>query len=179
VCRIESARVYSRSSANREAFAAELGPELGVELRPAESAASATAAADMVLCATQTGGEVALTASEAGPALYISSVSSTLPMQRELDGPVIASAGIVVIDTPDTLRESGDLLAAVESGLDPNRAVLLSDFLSDPAADARPPVVYKSIGSVEQDLALATAVFAEAQRRGVGDRVDPVEVPRL
>jgi len=179
VCRLASARVYSRSAENRDGYARELGQELGIELATASSAAAATVEADMVLCATQTGGEVALTASDAGPARYLSSVSSTLPAQRELDGAAIASAGLVVIDTPDALRESGDLLAALEAGLEERRVVTLAAFLRSEHRGAEPPLVYKSIGSVEQDLALACEVLDEALRRGAGERVAPILAARL
>jgi alanine dehydrogenase len=179
VCRLREARVYSRSAENRERYASELGPELGIDLSPAGSAADATAGADMVLCATQTHGEVALGEEDAGPARYISSVSSTLPAQRELDGRVIASAGLVVIDTPDALHESGDLLAAADAGFDQSRVVLLADYLSRERKPVQGRAVYKSIGSVEQDLSLASAVWAEAERRGAGQRVDAIEVARL
>ncbi|MDQ6816889.1 MAG: ornithine cyclodeaminase, partial [Actinomycetota bacterium] len=85
VCSISSARVYSRNPANRARYCAELGEELPIDLVSAQSAATAVGDADMVLCATQTSGALALTYGDAGSARYISSVSSTLPGQRELD----------------------------------------------------------------------------------------------
>lgn len=179
VCRVTSARVYSRGAENRESYAAELGPALELDVSAVASASAATAHADMVLCATQTEGTVALAAAEAGEARYISSVSSTLPAQRELDEHVIAAAGLVVIDTPDALHESGDLLAADAAGLDRDNVLLLSEYLSREVPDAQAPLVYKSIGSVEQDLALAGAVWAEAERRGVGQRIEAIEAPSL
>ncbi len=178
VCRIESAAVYSRDESNRAAFAAELGPELGLRIEPAATAADAAAGAGMLLCATQTGGAVALHAEDAGAPRYVSSISSTLPTQRELDGRLLARAGLVVVDTPDALEESGDLLAAAEAGLDPGRVVLLADWLAGRVAAAGEPVVYKSIGSVEQDLALAAAVWREAERRGAGEELAAVEAAR-
>jgi alanine dehydrogenase len=179
VCRIRSARVYSRAAENRERYASELAGELGIELEGAESPGAAAAGADMVLCATQTHGVVALNAEDVPEtARYVSSVSSTLPAQRELDERAIAAAGTVVIDTPDALEESGDLLAAAEAGLDRERVLLLADHLAGSGPPAATPVVYKSIGSVEQDLALAGAVLREAERRGAGQRIDPIVAPR-
>jgi ornithine cyclodeaminase len=178
VCSISRARVFSRSAENRESYAEQLGGELGLDIAAAPSPGAATAEADMVLCATQTDGTVALHADDAGPARYISSVSSTLPAQRELDGRVIATAGTVVVDTPDALRESGDLIAAREAGLDDERVVLLASYVSQGAAGRDGRVVYKSIGSVEQDLSLAAAVWREAQRRGAGEPVEAIEAPR-
>lgn len=175
VCQISRAQVYSRNSANRESYVAELGAELDLELDAAGSAAAAGAGADMMLAATQTSGAVALAAADLRTPRYISSVSSTLPIQRELDEHVIAKAGLVVIDTPDALRESGDLLAAEQAGLDRERVVLLADFLSERADLDRAPIVYKSIGSVEQDLALASSVWREAERRTIGAQIEAIE----
>jgi ornithine cyclodeaminase/alanine dehydrogenase-like protein (mu-crystallin family) len=174
VCRLVSVAVFSRSPANRDVFVSELGPELGLEIEAAASAAEATRDAAMVMCATQTHGVVALAAEDAGGPRYLSSISSTLPAQRELDGRVIAEAGLLVVDTPDALEESGDLLAAAEAGLDRSRVVSLADWLAGRTPRTE-PVVYKSIGSVEQDLALAHALFREADRRGIGTDVDPIE----
>jgi len=178
VCRIRSARVYSRSASNRDGYVAELGPELDAELTAVDSAAAAGEGADMILAATQTGGIVALAAGDLGHPRYISSVSSTIPTQRELDERVIASAALVVIDTPDALHESGDLLAAEEVGLDRERVVLLADFLEQTPQPHRTPVIYKSIGSVEQDLSLAVATWQEAERQGIGEVIEPIERPR-
>jgi alanine dehydrogenase len=178
VCEISSARVYSRSEVNRSRFVAELGEELGIELASATSAATAVGDADIVLCATQTSGAIALTEADAGSARYVSSVSSTLPDQRELDERLIAGAGLIVVDTAEALRESGDLLAAAQVGLDESKVTPLAHYLaeSDRVVDSR--VVYKSIGSVEQDLSLAAAVWQEAERRGAGDAIEPIEQPR-
>lgn len=132
----------------------------------------------MLLCATQTDGVVALLADNIGPTRFISSVSSTLPIQRELDEHAIAAAGLVVIDTPDALRESGDLIAAGELGLDQRRVVLLADFLARGLDTDSSSVVYKSIGSIEQDLALAVATWKEAERCGIGEIIEPLEQPR-
>jgi ornithine cyclodeaminase/alanine dehydrogenase-like protein (mu-crystallin family) len=91
---------------------------------------------------------------------------------------VLAGAELVVVDTRDALSESGDLLAASQAGLHESKVALLADYLadSDRAIDGR--VVYKSIGSVEQDLSLAAAVWEQAERRGIGDAIEPIEQPR-
>jgi ornithine cyclodeaminase/alanine dehydrogenase-like protein (mu-crystallin family) len=71
-------------------------------------------------------------------------------------------------------------LAAADAGLEEHRVMLLSDYLSrehEPQTGGR--VVYKSIGSVEQDLALAGAVFKTAEQTGAGQQIDPVEAPRM
>jgi alanine dehydrogenase len=178
VCHVSAARVYSRTAANRDRYVADLGAELEIELAAVESPVAAGDGADMMLAATQTGGVVALAADHLSGSRYISSVSSTIPIQRELDEGVIASAALVVLDTPDALHESGDLIAAQQAGLDRARTVLLADFLVRAPEPHRTPVVYKSIGSVEQDLSLAVATWREAERLGIGEEIEPIEQPR-
>lgn len=175
VCRLGRARVFSRNSANRDSYVSELGAELDLELTAVETPARAAEEADMMLCATQTHGVVALTAADAGPVRYVSSVSSTLPVQRELDEHVIVAADLVVIDTEDALHEAGDLLAAEAIGLDPGRVVRLADFLVDGPIPGDPTVVYKSIGSVEQDLALASDLWRRAELAGVGEMIKAIQ----
>jgi ornithine cyclodeaminase/alanine dehydrogenase len=175
---VRRVRVHSPRPSSRAAYASELGDELGLAIEATDDAASATAGADLVLCATQTNGEVALRDGDAGPAGYISSVSSTLPVQRELDEATIVRAARVIVDTPDALGEAGDMIAARAAGLDETRLQLLSEHL---AASRKPEglteglVVYKSIGSVEQDLALATAVWRAAEEQDRGQVIDPIE----
>lgn len=176
VCTVKSVRVHSPRPASREAYAHELADELGVPVEPAAATARATADADLVLCATQTAGEVALRDADAGPARYISSVSSTLPVQRELDEAAIVRADRVIVDTRDALEEAGDLLAARDAGLDDARVQLLSEHLAGShRASAEDLVVYKSIGSVEQDLALAAAVWRAAEEQDRGEVIEPIE----
>lgn len=176
VCAVRRVRVHSPRPASREAYARELGGELGVAVEPASDPAAATVDADLVLCATQTDGEVALSDGDAGPARYISSVSSTLPVQRELDEATIVRAERVIVDTRDALEEAGDLLAARDAGLDDSRVQLLSDHLAGPpGAPTGGLVVYKSIGSVEQDLALAAAVWRAAEEQDRGQVIEPIE----
>ncbi len=175
VCRLRRARAFSRNPANRDSYVSELGSELDLELTAVDTPARAAQGADMMLCATQTHGVVALTAADAGPVRYVSSVSSTLPVQRELDEHVIVAADLVVIDTDHALHEAGDLLAAEAIGLDAGRVVRLADFLVDGPVGGDPVVVYKSIGSVEQDLALAADLWRRADRDGAGEMIEAIQ----
>jgi alanine dehydrogenase len=154
---LAGARVSSRSEANRQAFADQMGGELGIPVFPVESAGAAAKAADVVYLATNSGGRVVADSSDLAGVPLVLSIGSTMPDQRELHGRVLAEAEVVVIDTPDVLEESGDALEAFAEGLDRSRVRLLGDYLrGDPIRDG--VTVYKSIGSPEQDLVLAKAI---------------------
>jgi ornithine cyclodeaminase/alanine dehydrogenase-like protein (mu-crystallin family) len=163
-CNVRSVRVFSPRRESRTSFAAELGAELGTAVEPVSEPAEVGAGADMLLCCTDTGG-------------YVSSVGSTLPAQRELSAAAVGAAGLVVVDSAQALEESGDLIAATQRNHLPARVSLLSAFLeSGPGPDAAAQLtVYKSVGSFEQDLALAGFVLRECARRGLGEEVAAVE----
>jgi ornithine cyclodeaminase/alanine dehydrogenase-like protein (mu-crystallin family) len=156
---VAEARVSSRNEVNRQAFADRMGAELGIRVIPEAEAAAATGGADVVYVATNSGGRVV-----AGPDVLdgvplVLSIGSTMPDQRELHADVLAKADVLVIDTPDVLEESGDALAALDSGLEPSRAQVLGDYLGDGGTPTR-STVYKSIGSPEQDIVLAWELVA-------------------
>jgi ornithine cyclodeaminase/alanine dehydrogenase-like protein (mu-crystallin family) len=181
-CDVREARVFSPRRASRAAFAESLAPELGIPVEPVDSVAAATAGADMLLCATQTRGAVAVRADDLGPDVrYVSSISSTLPSQRELDADVFAAVDEVVVDCPDVLEESGDALAAAKARtLEADAVVQLWEFLErDQGVGPLRRTLYKSIGSVEQDLGLAAHALRACEARGLGELVEPIELPRF
>jgi alanine dehydrogenase len=169
VCRVREARVFSPTPRRREAFAADLGAA-------AVAAPEELAPSDMLLCCTASAGAVAVERATVGGAAYVSSVGSTMPAQRELDAQVVGDAAVVVVDSPQTLEESGDAIAAVEAGLlDESRVVPLAAFLTEPIRPEKGYVLYKSVGSVEQDLAVAAYAVERARALGLGEEIAEVE----
>jgi ornithine cyclodeaminase/alanine dehydrogenase-like protein (mu-crystallin family) len=181
-CEVTGARVFSPRETSRTACAEALGAELGIDVEPVAEPAAAAAGADMLLCATQTRGKVAVRAADLDASVrYVSSISSTLPSQRELDADVFAAVDEVVVDTPDVLDESGDALAALDAGtLRAQDARELWEFLDRTHGDSpRACTLYKSIGSVEQDLGLAALVHRRCEERGLGEAVEEIELARF
>ena len=70
---ITKVRCYSTSAAGREAFAARMSHELGVEVEPVESADAAVRGADVVLCATNSIEHV-LFQRQVEPGMHLSSI---------------------------------------------------------------------------------------------------------
>ncbi|MFI1386120.1 hypothetical protein [Embleya sp. NPDC020886] len=167
---VPQARVFSRRSENREAFAARMSEELGIPVHPVASVRAATDGADLVYSATAAS-SVVYGPDDLGSALVVATIGSTAPDQREASGELFTRAGRVVIDTEDALEESGDL---IEAALDPQAYELLGAALAAPPRPAQPYSVFKSIGSPEQDLVLAAHILRRAEERGVGRLVAPV-----
>ena len=175
---VQRAVVYSPTAANRELFASELGGELGIEVVGVGSAAEAVAGADAAYVATAATSPVVGYADVADLALVVA-VGATQRVHRELAGDLVAGARTVVVDCADAVRDAGEMIEAAEQhGWDPLRAVLLGNWLDSPAERGEGPLLFKSIGSVEQDFALALALLEAAAQQGRGRVVDPIASAR-
>ncbi|MDQ2959473.1 MAG: ornithine cyclodeaminase [Candidatus Dormibacteraeota bacterium] len=176
---VTDARVYSPTRAHREAFAREMSTETGCAVVPVPSVAAALDAVEIAYIATSSQESPFLTMEHTQDIGLLLAIGSTRPEHRELEGSVFVGAALVVVDTPDALHEAGDSIAATESGFDPSTALLLGQYLETVPAIATAHVLFKSIGSVEQDLVLAHHLLAEAERVGAGYSIDSVASLRV
>jgi alanine dehydrogenase len=163
-------RVYSPTAANREAFCKEMEPIVGAPVRPVTSVDAALDGARRAYVATSAAGDAFLRYEQVEHLELLASIGSTRPDQRELIGDVLAKAALVIFDCDDARHEPGDVIDAIDDfGFDANSAILLANAL-DPAT-AIPTTgltVFKSIGTVEQDLVLAHQLLMAARDLGAG-----------
>lgn len=169
---VADVRVTSRRATSREGFATRMSEALDVPIEPVPDATALAVDTDVVYVATASGGHVVVDRPALSPVPLVLSIGSTLPEQRELDGPVMGEADLLVVDTPDVFHESGDALAA-GCQLDDDGVRLLGDYLADPGSPID-QTVYKSIGSPEQDIVLAATLLELAEERGFGTLRDPL-----
>jgi ornithine cyclodeaminase len=150
--------VWGRDFAKAQALAARLqssGADATCEA--VNDLAAAVARADTVCCATASatplvhGGDLA-------PGTHVDLIGSFTPAMREVDDDVFRTARVIV-DTYDGMRESGDLLDPVATGvLDATQVRDLAALLSDAALarrNAEEITVFKAVGSAIADLAVA------------------------
>jgi alanine dehydrogenase len=176
---VEQALVYSPTPANRAAFAEHMGAELALPVRAVDAQADVLAGCDVLYVATSSHHTAFLSAADVAGVGMVAAIGSTQPVHRELFGDAFGAAGRVVVDTPDATHESGDCIEAVAGGWDPTRTELLGDYLATPAGVADDRTLFKSIGSVEQDLVLAHHLLRAAEEQDRGALVDPVGSLRL
>lgn len=175
---VSFASVFSPTPANRDAFAAEMSAELGTEVAARASQADVVAECDVLYVATSSHHDPFLSAADLGTVGLIAAIGSTQPVHRELTGDVFLAAARTVVDTPDATHESGDCIEATAQGWDPASAMLLGRFLSeDPATDGL--TIFKSVGSVEQDLVLAYHLIEAARSNHAGAVVPDVASLRV
>lgn len=148
-----------------------MSSKLGITVEPTAEP-EAAAAQPVSLLATKTTEPVAR--SEMFPAgAVVLSIGSTRPDLRELDEAAFGRARQCVADAPAQLvKESGDVQAAVAGGfLSESAMVPLADLVAGTAQVEWPPedlVVFKSVGTALQDLAVSSAVHAAAKQAGIG-----------
>jgi len=167
--------VSSPTPANRERFAADLAAQLpGVVVLPCPDAGEAIAAADVVLSGFRAKGFPVVFAKDLKPGALVCGISSVRPQHREVDISVWERARVVADDLEHVL-ESGDGMLAQEAGLAGNEHVAeLWQVLRDPAIGRRSQeetVLYKSVGTAEQDIALASIVYERVAAMGLGEQL--------
>jgi ornithine cyclodeaminase/alanine dehydrogenase len=171
---IAALAVYSPTAANRERFAARVSHELSVRCRAAESARAAVEGADLVIAAARSHDETPILEGawlERGT--MVVSIGSTVPEQREVDPETVRRADVIVADVPDEVAdETGDMIAAREAGVSfRDRIVSLADVVAGRVNvhQARDnTVMFKSVGSGLQDIAVSELCYARAEQANVG-----------
>lgn len=171
---IASLAVFSPTPANRERFAKRFGDQLGVPCRAAETAKATVEGADLVIAAARSHDETPiLEGAWLAPGMMVVSIGSTVAEQREVDPEVIARATTIVADVPEEVAdETGDMIVAKKAGVEfTHKMVPLADLVQG-RADVRQAadniVLFKSVGSGLQDIAVSEMCCAAAEKAGVG-----------
>lgn len=168
---LEQIVVHSPRRERRESFARRFSAALGIEITAAEDPREAARPAVVVL-ATKAKTIVAHSEWFSAGTLLLSIGSTRLDL-RELDEATFGRTQWCVGDAPAQLAtESGDVKAALDRGfLDGDRLVGLSDVVAGERQVAWPPddlLVFKSVGTALQDLAVSNAVHRVGVAAGSG-----------
>jgi len=155
-CDIKAAAVFSPSARNREKFASELGERLGIDIEAVGSAEAAARGHDIVAAATKSRSAVpVLLGKWLEDCRLLCAVGNTRAQFNEIDNQCFQDAGLVIVDSRHALDEAGELIQAVASGALREYAWMTLAALGN---DSVPPdglVIFKSVGTALQDLALA------------------------
>lgn len=172
---VAEARVYSRTRAQREAFAVQMAARTGVRVVAVEDARHVVEGADIVITAT-TAREPIVEGAWFDDGVHINCVGSGIPDRRELDDDIVLRSKIVVDTRESALAEGGDLLIPIENGL--MTADEIHADLGEVVAgqrvgrvDAREITLFKSVGVALQDVAAAARAYGRARSLGVGQVV--------
>jgi alanine dehydrogenase len=158
VCRIARASVFSPTTENRAHFAHEMSTRLALPIDAVPTAEAAVRRHDVVVAASKSRSAEPIVRSDwlAGCRL-LCAVGNTRPQFAEIDPRCCDAARLVVVDTPHAIDEAGELIQAKAAGFLPAEKVTTLAALA--ADKARIPaggmILFKSVGSALQDLALA------------------------
>ena len=159
---VRSATVFSPTPTHREAFGREMATKLGFPIVIADSAEAAVRGHEVVVAATSSRSqEPVLRGAWLDRCRPLCAVGSTRPQSVEVDAESFRGAGLVVVDSQRAVEEAGDLQAAVKAGAAPaeKQATLAQLVTGKAAVPAQGRVVFKSVGSALQDLALAARYY--------------------
>jgi len=162
VYRVQSASVFSPTPANRDAFAREMAAKLKIPVNAVASAEAAARGHAVVVAATSSrSSEPVLRGAWLDRCRLLCAVGSTRPQSVEVDADCFRGAGLVVVDSPRAVEEAGDLQQAVKQGAAPaEKQATLAQLVTGKAAVPAPGrVVFKSVGTALQDLALAVRYY--------------------
>jgi alanine dehydrogenase len=174
---IERVTVCARSRASAERFAAEQAERHpGLEVLAVETPAEALAGADVV-CTVSSARTPVVVEGDLAAGAHVNAVGSHAPSIREIDGPVMRDARVVVDSRDAALNECGDCMLPIGEGLFGHEHV--SDELGEVLAGAKPGrrsadevTIYQSCGIAVQDAAAAAIIYERARAEGLGLEVE-------
>lgn len=155
--------VYARTPAAREAFAARMRAEVGIEVVPVKSAEHAVRPADVVCCATTSSTPV-LEAAWLGDGAHVNGVGAFRLGMVELPPELFERASLVAVDSREAaMAEAGDIVAAIDAGLLRSDALVEIGSVEGSWVDTRAAgavTAFKSVGLAIQDVATAELIVS-------------------
>jgi alanine dehydrogenase len=176
---IERAWVYDVNPRASHAFAEEMrgrGGRIPSTIAVASSAREATRGAD-IICTVTTSREPVFDDSDVRDGTHINAVGAFTPDTRETPEATIQRAKLFVDSREACWAEAGDLIIPEskhlisESDIEAELGELVSGMKPGRSNDTE-VTFFKSVGNAVQDVAVASHVFAEAERLGLGTSVE-------
>lgn len=171
----ERIRVYARTASNVERFVEEMAPQLRARLERAPDPESAVRDADVVCAATSSWSPV-FEGWWVKPGAHVNGIGSFTPHMQELDEALVGRAHVFVDSQEAALAEAGDLLFASASGRTrPEDWTPIGDVLVGRRPGRQSPeevTLFKSVGLAVQDVTAAARAVEQAQRLGLGTRLE-------
>ena len=168
--------IYSLSGASAAKIKQDMEKETGVPIEVANSAEDIVRQSDLLVTVT-TAQEPIVKAAWLKSGVHINAVGSHRPDLREIDGPTLARAKVVVDSRDAVMAECGDILLALKehSITEVNIHGEIGEVLAGAKAgrsSASEITLYKSVGIAIQDVATAQLAYRKALERNIGTNVE-------
>lgn len=169
---LDDIRLWGRSLVKAEALARRLRAELGLMVKACAGVAEAVRDADIV-CTVSAAHDPILTADMIGDGVHINLVGSSRAGPREVDDALVARGRLFADHKEGVLRQGAEVLHAMAAGLIDDNHVLgeIGEVMAGTRAGRRSHrdiTIYKSLGSIVQDLASGWFLYGRARDMGVG-----------
>ncbi|TWT18711.1 ornithine cyclodeaminase family protein [Luteimonas marina] len=166
--------IWGRTGTRASALAAELSDSTGSEVI-ATSDPREAAACDVVTTVTAAG-EPVLQGAWLIPGTHLNLVGAHSPVTREVDDDAARRSTIYVDRLASAFSEAGDILIPLGNGTITRDAIVgeIGQVLQGTAPgrrDVEQITLYKSLGTVAQDILAAACVYRRAIERGAGSEV--------
>jgi ornithine cyclodeaminase/alanine dehydrogenase-like protein (mu-crystallin family) len=169
---IRRIRVWGRHASRAKALARRLSQDLGVAAAAAATCADAVRDADIV-CAVTAAAEPILLSADVPDGAHVNLVGASTAAFREADDALVARGRLFADHREGVLRQGGEVLHAIAAGLIGEDHVLgeIGEVMAGDKAGrltANDVTIYKSLGSVVQDLAAGWWVHQRATALDLG-----------
>lgn len=168
---LKEVRVASRTPESRQAFARELGAELGILVRPVDTAEEALRGADLAISATTTSRPF-VQDQWLQPGIVVYSIGK----HQEMEDAVYKRADKFIVDSWEQCKKKSDIDRMLKEGFlsRDNLYAELPEILSGqkPGRESdRERIFVRAIGMVNQDIAIADWLYRRALETGIGTRL--------
>ncbi|MES2033639.1 MAG: ornithine cyclodeaminase family protein [Pseudomonadota bacterium] len=169
-------RVWGRSPERAAAFAAKASGDTGLPVRAAATVEAAVEAAD-IICAVSAAAEPILLGRQVAEGCHVNLVGSSRAGPAEADDDLVARARFFADHRQGVLLQGAEFLNARASGRIEESHLLgeigqVLDGTLPGRLTAADVTVYKSLGSIVQDLASAWTLYENARAEGFGVAVE-------
>ena len=175
VRRLDEIRLWGRSASKAAVLAARLAPLLGLPVTAAPTVREAVAGAEIVVTATGAV-EPVLAGAWVAEGAHVNLVGSSHAGPREVDDALVVRGRLFADHREGVLRQGAEFLHAKAQGLIDDAHVLgeigaVFSGANQGRLSASEVTLYKSLGSIVQDLAAGWHVYRQAVAQGLGSRV--------
>jgi ornithine cyclodeaminase len=173
---IEAVTVWGRSPERAAAFVQRVRSELQLDARAEPTAAAAAATAD-IICTTTAAVEPILRSCDVADGAHLNVVGSSRAGPVEIDDALVVRSRFFADHRAGVLQQGAEFLNAKAAGLLDEAHVLgeigqVMDGSLTGRRSREDVTIYKSLGSIVQDLACGWYLYRAAEREGFGTSVD-------
>ena len=175
VRKITECAAYDIDTTSCRRFVSDMTKQLGVPITAVQNPQEVVRRSDIIVTATTSSTPV-VKGEWLREGSHLNSIMSISPTMRELDDQVIKSSKIVVDDLETALKESGDLVMPIASGVISRDDIYaeLGDIVigrKKGRTNEKEITLFKSVGLPSHDVCVASKVYEKAVAAGFSDKI--------